>query len=285
MLRITILAVLVSLVFVIAKTGGRTLLRFFGSGFLTFIVMLLLFWLVLGFSYSSLQHHGAKIGTPVKSSTHTVQISTEAMWQHLTRPQIELDEEEPKEKTAKDVELAVAKEPEQTRPAWVDHPPKRVGNVYRVVVSSGPYQTETECYHVLETLLAKEVQQRIEQLVPDSQVSGPDAFGIGVDYVLRELCNGAWTETSEASFGEMKQVHVLMEFGAAQDKLLRTAYRNYQRQGRVAQVGGIAGLILGGLATLFGLLKIDTATKGYYSKRLFFGVPAAIIAILLLLVI
>jgi hypothetical protein len=37
------------------------------------------------------------------------------------------------------------------------------------------------------------------------------------------------------------------------------------------------------LTLVWGLLKIDTATKGYYTKRLFLGVPAAIIGGFLLL--
>ena len=48
-------------------------------------------------------------------------------------------------------------------------------------------------------------------------------------------------------------------------------------------VGVGAGSILGFIGLVFGLLKIDTWTKGYYTKRLFIGVPAAIIAGLLLL--
>ena len=38
-----------------------------------------------------------------------------------------------------------------------------------------------------------------------------------------------------------------------------------------------AGSILGLLGCVFAVLKIDTATKGYYTKRLFLGVPLAIL--------
>ena len=48
-------------------------------------------------------------------------------------------------------------------------------------------------------------------------------------------------------------------------------------------VGVGAGSILGLLTLVFALLKIDTWTKGYYTKRLFLGVPAAIIGGLLLM--
>jgi hypothetical protein len=47
-------------------------------------------------------------------------------------------------------------------------------------------------------------------------------------------------------------------------------------------VGMSSAGILGLLFTVWGLLKVDTATKGYYSKWLFVGVPAAIIGTTLL---
>jgi hypothetical protein len=39
------------------------------------------------------------------------------------------------------------------------------------------------------------------------------------------------------------------------------------------------------ISLVWGLLKVDTWTKGYYSKRLFFGVPAVIIGIVCFLAI
>ena len=48
-------------------------------------------------------------------------------------------------------------------------------------------------------------------------------------------------------------------------------------------VGAGAGSVLGLIGLVFGLLKVDTWTKGYYTKRLFLGVPAAIIGLLALL--
>ena len=42
-------------------------------------------------------------------------------------------------------------------------------------------------------------------------------------------------------------------------------------------VGVGAVSILGLVGLVFALLKVDTATKGYYTKRLFIGVPLAIL--------
>ena len=106
---------------------------------------------------------------------------------------------------------------------------------------------------------------------------------LGMDTVWRDICAESWVEKSEASFGPMQQVHVLMEFTAAQDERLKQAFRRYQRSGRIAGMGTAAGAVVASLMLLYGLLQADNATKGYYSKRLFFGVPAVIIGLALLL--
>jgi len=248
------------------KLCGRSLLKFFAFGLLMFFFLQFI-WLMS--SYDGKGDH--KMGdSHVKGHSQSIPVSTEAMWQHLNRSRIVLDDKTKADETKADVakkevpeeiELTEAEEPKQNRPAWVDHSPKRIGNVYRVVVSAGPYKDEAECYLALEPLLSKAVKQRIKQLVPGSQVPDLGQLGIGMDYILRDLCDQAWVETSEASFGEMKQVYVQMQFGAAQDEQLRAAFRNHQRQSRVAKVGGLAGLGLGGLALLYGLLKIAPGRK------------------------
>ncbi len=203
--------------------------------------------------------------------------STEDIWEHLNRSRIVLEGDS--EQTP--VEAPAPETP--SRPAWVDTPPKRVGNVYREVLTSERYQTIPECHRSLEPRLRETVRHRIEQLTSATEVPNLEQLGVELDYVLREICHQEWVETVEASFGEMKIVHVLMEFDASDDDHLRSAMRDHQRWSRVGRVATLAGSVLGSLALLFGLLKADTHTRGYYTKRLFFGVPAAIIAAVALL--
>ena len=238
----------------------------FASKVLLGLALMTFIWLVLGVSYFSAQHPVANRNANSNSLTHPPQISTEQIWQHLTTPQIVLDNKT-NEKLVEEIDLTEPEEPEPPRPAWVDLPPKQIGNVYRVAISSGPYKTKPECYHALEMLLGKEVQQRIEHLMPGAKIPDSAQLGITTKYILQEICNKnkTWVETTEASFGKMKQVHVQMEFTAATEKHLQTTFRNHQRQARVAKVGGIAGLGLGGLTLLYGLLKI--ANKESLTQR------------------
>jgi hypothetical protein len=90
-----------------------------------------------------------------------------------------------------------------------------------------------------------------------------------------EACE--YVETVDRTFGQMKKLYLQIEFSPAIDRELRAAWDTYQRNQRFWMFGTGATSVLGFLGFVFGLLKIDTWTKGYYSKRLFIGVPAAII--------
>ena len=114
---------------------------------------------------------------------------------------------------------------------------------------------------------------------------------IGTDYVRREIVakdpkdneSREYIETVANSFGPMKKLHLQIEFTPAVDRELRRHWDAHERQERFAIVSVGSFSVLGLLGVVFALLKIDTATKGYYTKRLFIGLPAAIIIGLLLL--
>jgi hypothetical protein len=91
-----------------------------------------------------------------------------------------------------------------------------------------------------------------------------------------------WLETVDRSFGPMKKLYTQLEFTPSVDCELKERWRTYAREERLMAVGGIGGLMVGGVGLAYGLLKVDTWTKGYYTKRLFLGVPAAIISLIAL---
>jgi hypothetical protein len=175
------------------------------------------------------------------------------------------------------------------RPDWVIRPPGIVGNVRKVVVSAGPFKTLDECHIDLENQMREVVARRIAELASAAtggRVHPPqlESLNIGTDYILRELCpEPEYVEEVEASFGPMKRAYVLVEFTEAQDAVLLDRWKTYARRDRLAMAAFGATLVVGGLALAYGLLKVDTWTRGYYSKRLFVGVPAAIIGVVWLL--
>ncbi|MCI0493205.1 MAG: hypothetical protein L0Z07_09740, partial [Planctomycetes bacterium] len=197
-------------------------------------------------------------------------------------------------------------EPASSRPTWIDEAQKRVGNTWREVVVTDEYATIDECYAERDKLLMIATGEFVKQFAGANGVYsttvGPDGLervhqprpnafpviarypalyrmGITADYLRREIAKDEYVETVERSFGPMKKLYTLVEFSPAVDNELRQRWAAYQRQERFAIVGIGAASILGLLSLVWGLLKVDTWTKGYYTKRLFLGVPLGILGL------
>ena len=208
-------------------------------------------------------------------------VTNEQLWNLITESRIDLGKESE--------EVPPAESEPKGRPDWVDEPPKRVGDIHRSVVASDPFSTADECFEQLEQLFPVEVVRRLAKLVPRDQRShvesaSLEASGVTLDYIMREICQKQFTETTEHDFGAMKKVYVLMEFTEAIESELLESWQTYLRRYRLTAVAQIAGGVLATLAFLYGLLQIDTWTRGYYTRWLLWGVPAAILALIAILV-
>lgn len=174
------------------------------------------------------------------------------------------------------------------RPEWVVTPPKQIGNVRKFVVVSDPFVSLEECRRDADRKMQDLTLHRAAELSGASMSRRLEAamledLGLGADYARRELCTDEFVDVIDSSVGEMKQTYALLEFNESQDALLVDRARAYSRREGLQDVTLIGGGLLASVATLFGLLKVDTWTRGYYTKRLFLGVPAAIITVLALL--
>jgi hypothetical protein len=77
----------------------------------------------------------------------------------------------------------------------------------------------------------------------------------------------------------MYNLHQLLVFDDSVNQEIDRRYRESHRAGRLAYTGAGAALLLGLIATMFGYLKLDTLTRGYYTGRLRAAATAAILAL------
>ncbi len=199
--------------------------------------------------------------------------------------------------------------PSGQRPEWIDEPASRSGDVWRQVVSTGEYSTAQECRQKADQMLSAATWLHLQNLLGrafavaerPALLGGDDTessdallrywpgsqyelqrMGIGINFIRRQFVpsgsDGEYLETVERQIGPMKRLFTLVEFTAQDDAELKNRWTSYQQGFRTEVVSSVAALVLAGIGLLYGLLKIDTWTKGYYSKRLLLGVPAAIIA-------
>lgn len=191
-------------------------------------------------------------------------------------------------------DAAANNQPADDLPDWVRQPPKSVENVYRVVVDSSWRGDQAACEREAQQAAKLVVQSYLTELAIEEN-GGPtylpklEQLGITSRYIRENFYSRSdppYLETRDFEHQQdMKNLHVLLEFDHADTQDLLARWRRYERQLRVGGVAAVLGGILATLAGALGLIKLDTYTKGYYTKRLFIGVPLAIIGVGILLAI
>jgi hypothetical protein len=148
------------------------------------------------------------------------------------------------------------------------------GDVF-FTVTAGPYTTREECERSLATELHKSIDAYIDSFI--GQPGAGRRVDLGMDYILNQLVVQRRFETTQASFGEMQNLHAEVRIDRDAQSLIRQRHQDALRQARLGYAGGAFGLLLVLLATAFGYLKLDTLTKGYYSGRLKLAATAVIL--------
>ena len=171
-------------------------------------------------------------------------------------------------------------------PDWINAAPNSVGGVYRQVIQAGPWPDAENCYRNSGELSYAAIQRYLEEIAREElhsdfvHLPALSTLGISMNWIRQNvLCSHPepFLQTTESSVGPMKTLHVQLEIDPSDQEFMRQRWRDYVRRDRIKAVAAGGSFVLGGIGLLFGLLKIDTWTKGYYTKRLFLGVPAAII--------
>lgn len=168
------------------------------------------------------------------------------------------------------------------RPAWVERgdwsePPV----VYRVVTSERWATREEARRDALER--AGDVAREFAAQV-DSRLGA--SWQVPLWLVQDRLIREEFTEEvdwSYSSLAPMYQSHLLVELSPAKRELMLDQWQHSVTQARVRQLGAGFGFVLVCLMTLLGYLRLDDATRGYYTgwlRTAAFGVVAATAAAL-----
>lgn len=147
------------------------------------------------------------------------------------------------------------------RPAWLDQPPGTRDGTYYLVDSAGPFATREECELRLPLLFELMGERYARMLRLDVAPRFDQLLDQGV-------CREAYIGPRETSLGAMYEIHALAAFDQRALGYLREAQRAEVVRGRMVVAGTVAAMCLGLLATLFGYLRLDTSTRGFYSGRL-----------------
>ena len=156
------------------------------------------------------------------------------------------------------------------RPDWIGQPSSLDGEVYRHIAYVGPYETAGECDREEPEEVRRAVRLYAEELLP---IHFPGAeIDTALAYASMEQIAptvSVYDETIDSpTLGPMIQRHLKVEFDAAVKRQIVAGYREAVVSRRLAFTGIYSGLALACLGAMFGYLRLDTATRGYYSGRL-----------------
>ncbi|HEX5444735.1 MAG TPA: hypothetical protein VFW87_12930 [Pirellulales bacterium] len=150
-------------------------------------------------------------------------------------------------------------------PAWVYSGAGLVGDVYQMPITVGPYATREEC----DTEQAKALDDALHRYVClFLGEDGAETLQVPGLYVRRHIVRTQIEEHRETSVGPMIYRHTLLAFGPAEQQHIEEIYKQSLVARRLKFAGIGAAGVFGLLATVFGYLKLDTLSRGYYTGHL-----------------
>ncbi len=176
-------------------------------------------------------------------------------------------------------------------PDWFD-PDSRFSNENRVLfVTTAPKMSP----ELAEQALIKDSLSAIRNELEDwLQVANPQGVQIDAGWIKDELSvKDHWQVTRdlecEAEFQQHKDLSSVQFYRGYGKLVLNEGFRDYLvaqsrelvTQQRLMNSGLVGGTVLALLAVVFGYLKMETATRGFYSRRLQTGSLIVAIAVVL----
>jgi hypothetical protein len=165
---------------------------------------------------------------------------------------------------------------DSARPAWVELTADKLP-LHTDVVKSMPYATpEAARAQVLEKAAVRALDFAAEPAPKLKQHWQVPPWFVS-DHMLREPI---YVEEVDWDFGEtlapMYVAHAYLDLSPEKRELLLGKWRDELTKRRVNQIGGGLGFVLVCLVTLVTFLRLDDATRGYYSRLLATGAVAVV---------
>lgn len=176
---------------------------------------------------------------------------------------------------------------DENRPEWVDAAPRldKEGKygAYHTSAKSGFHANDRDA----RAALNEAIQERIAGYIDNLPGLGADAhYRVELDprYIEDHIVKDLYTETRdfERAGENMLQMHARLEFDSDVRDTVFEQYRRGTVEERLWLFAGAAGLLLIVVGAVYSYLKLDTATKGYYSGRLTLAAAAVVLSALTL---
>lgn len=167
------------------------------------------------------------------------------------------------------------------RPAWVESAAVRVGAVHTTAVESGPWLSPDESRRALDEKLLAAAREYVAEIVHHRH-SDLVAQTFDTAYVKNHLLSSSdiYEEQLEGELsGSTYRTHALLKFDGTFRSEVESRWNAIVTRARLAQIGLVGGIVLVLFASALGLLRADTATRGYYTRTLQLVAAVAILSV------
>lgn len=170
------------------------------------------------------------------------------------------------------------------RPSWVDRKPGLVGDDYCISVSSALSVASEDC----RPSLNEQLEEAVKDYVAD-HLGSPQA-NYFIQFDLHEIRNELVAQDEQhqefmdvvevLSLGPMHQSHAMLRITPEFRERLELRWSEIRQTGRVLKTAGASVGVFVLLVAVFGYFRLDSATKGYYTRRLQLLLVVAILALI-----
>ncbi len=174
-------------------------------------------------------------------------------------------------------------------PDWI-HEPSHLDprtNTYTHVVKSGTATTPFELNRKLDQEIAEVTRLYLTETIDD----GAANLYVSPEYLRQKVVKQQHTESVRRQFNgpagfddpgtitHVQETWARLEYGPEVQRELKLMWDQHVAERRLWQVGGVGALVMGVLASALGYLRLDTATKGFYTRTLRWGAAGVILAL------
>jgi hypothetical protein len=162
-----------------------------------------------------------------------------------------------------------------SRPGWIEQARESRLQLHSELIVSERWATKGEARRDAVERAALRAGEFAAEAEPRIRDAWPVPMWFIQDHMLREPI---FVEEIDWTYGPMYQAYLLLDLAPAKRELILSQWHSTIVQKRMNQVGGGLGFLLICVATLLGYLRLDDATRGYYTRWLATGAVAVVVA-------
>jgi len=162
-------------------------------------------------------------------------------------------------------------------PDWVTEPSRMVGSTYVATAQTDYCFSERECRTALDAEMVALTKEYLEQL--HGRGAG-ELVTVDVDYIHEHILQQQYLQVLGENSGPIWRGYAELRFDEEVHRYLDSLYAQAELQQRLYSTAHVALLVLAVLGAVYFYLKLDTATRGYWTWRLKFAATLVILAIL-----